>query len=578
MSPPSPRALCLVALLLPGLAFAQPDVPDAGLVITGHAAPYAADWLTFKGQKVLTEDVYRAILHLPADAQPDPPTADAVKEQLAEFLRVTGYELAEVATQVRDGQVEVFIDEGQLEKVVFRGRQTLNSIRFKLALDIPHDVFNRPDLERQVARLSKSLGLENMRLVLVPSTALKHVGPQLEDLPEVKGFEFLHPRRAYELHLVLPDHEWDTGAGIDVRIGYVDGLELRGNWQGRSGIFIDDRWRITAAAAAGLRKHVVTDSLYPHFSRVFFDGEYYFPAIVGTPGSGSLRPAVQARADLVSRLRKDLNLVDYYASELQAAGWLEWEPQQGIRIQFGGGVFDRRIFSLVPLGYDTANLPVGVRGEGGTRPFAALRLELTFDPENERWDRHHVLEAELQQQFRGVGAGPFASARFAYRHVQPFGWHDFWVRAYAFAVWYQSSFHDESSLGEYLHGAFGSEYVRRAASINTEFRFSITRDVLKVGVQSDFALYTPIDRSKDAGPILFATSIGPGLNLLLEGMFQLDVYVTFGLRPNWPLIATQLQNRGMGPGPSDPDPMTPTNPQPYDLFTVGASAVLRKAF
>jgi hypothetical protein len=564
----------LLALLLPCGALAQveesPESRDAGTPVALCEAP----WLSFEGQKVLPEEVYRAVLKLPSDAGPDLASAEEVKEQLNRFLHVSGYELADVEAHVIDGGVRVFIDEGQLEKVVFRGRQTLQSIRFKLALDIPHDVFNRPELERQIERLGKELGLQDMRMVLVPSTALKHVGPQLENIPEVKGFEFLHARRAYELHLVLPDREWDTGAGVDLRIGYVDGLELRGNYQGRSGIFVDDRWRLTAGAAGGLRQHVLTGAYYPHFSRAYADGEYFFPAFSGI---GTLRPAVQARADLVSRIRADLNLVDYYASELLGALWLEWEPSRGIRIQFGGGVTDRRIFLLQPLGSlahpDFSVLPVGVAPSSGTRPFAALRLELTFDPDNERWDRHHVLEAELQQQFPGIGAGPVASARLGYRYVHPFGWHDLWVRAYAFAVWYDSTFHDESSLGEYLHGAFGSEYVRRAASLNTEFRFSITRDVLKVGIQSDIALYTPIDRSKDAGPVLFAASVGPGLNLLLEGMFQLDVYVTFGLRPNW-LCRTLRQAY------CDADPSTSevVNPPPYQVFSVGASAVLRKAF
>src|SRR6185295_9126810 len=115
-----------------------------------------------------------------------------------------------------------------------------------------------------------------------------------------------------------------------------------------------------------------------------------------------------------------------------------------------------------------------------------------------------------------------------------------------------------------LHGAFGSDYVRRAASINTEFRFSITRDVLKVGVQSEVALYTAVDRSSDAGPLLLATSLGPGLHILLEGMFQLDVYATFGLRPDWEGIIAARQGREPQPG--------------YQIFTFGASANLGKAF
>ena len=112
------------------------------------------------------------------------------------------------------------------------------------------------------------------------------------------------------------------------------------------------------------------------------------------------------------------------------------------------------------------------------------------------------------------------------------------MRAYGYAVWYEASFHDEASLGEFLRGAFGADFVRRAGSLNAEFRFSITRDVLKVSVQSAAVLYTAIDLTprpgqppRDAGPVQVAFAVGPGAHLLLEGMFQLDFYLMFGLRP-----------------------------------------------
>lgn len=532
------------ALLVSSAAAAQVLEDQPAEDADGGTASHAT-WLHFDGQKVLPEALYRTVLKLSPDAGADLATASEVSAQLEHFLHASGYQLAEVEAHLdADAGVHVLIDEGQLEKVVFRGRQTLQTIRFKLALDIPHDVFNRPEVERQVERLGKVLGLEGLRLVLVPSTAMKHVGPQLEDMPEVKGFELLHQRRAFELHLVLPDREWDTGVGLDIRLGYIDGLELRGNYQGRSGIFVDDRWRLTAWAAGWLRRHVVTDAFYPHLSRVAFDGEYFFPAIAGT---GTLRPAIQARADLATRQRKDLSLVDYYASELSAAAWLEWEPSRGIRIQFGGGLFDRRLFGLLPIGpeHDPPAFEPGVGPQAGTRPFAALRLDFTFDPDTERWDRHHVLLVDLQQQFPGIGAGPFASVKVYYRFVQPFGWHDLWLRANGFAVWYESTFHDESSLGDYLHGAFASEFVRRAASVNTEFRFSLTRDLLKLGVWSEVAVFTAVDRSQDRGPLQLAAAFGPGIHLLLEGMFQLDGYVTFGLWPHFnprPGVAAELSS------------------------------------
>ena len=51
------------------------------------------------------------------------------------------------------------------------------------------------DLNAVLAKLTEQLGITGLRMVLVPSTSVKHVGPQLTDVPEVKGFELLHAPR-----------------------------------------------------------------------------------------------------------------------------------------------------------------------------------------------------------------------------------------------------------------------------------------------------------------------------------------------------------------------------------------------
>src|SRR6185295_3121661 len=159
----------LLALLLPLSAAAHEPVSlDAG-TRTLCDAP----WLHLTGQKVLPEEVYRSILELPPDAGLDTPTAQLVHDQIEAYLQLTGYELGNAEVHVTDGGMDVSIDEGQLEKVVFRGRQSLDTIRFKLALDIPHDVFNRPEIERQMKKLEQTLGITGMRMVLVPSTSVK---------------------------------------------------------------------------------------------------------------------------------------------------------------------------------------------------------------------------------------------------------------------------------------------------------------------------------------------------------------------------------------------------------------------
>jgi hypothetical protein len=507
------------------------------------------DWLTIEGEKVLPEEVYRAVLQLPPDAKPDLETASIIEQQLSDFLERSGYELAEVdVDRNEEGGLRVTINEGRLEKVVFIGRLTLQTLRLKLALDIPHDVFNRPALERQVHKLEKALGLSDIRLVLRSTPPLPHRGPQLTDVPEVKGFELLHERRPYELEIILPEKDWDTGLGADVRIGYVDGLVLALNYQGKGGLLQEDRWRVSADGGAGLRNAIGTEALYAHFSRAALEGHYFLP-----PSRHHLRPAVELTAQLLSRQRRDLNLENYFANVITGALWLEWEPTPGIRLQAGGGVFYRRLFALSPGNVEPFAVDPGVEPDTRTRPFGSIRLDFTFDPGNERWDRHHLLQVELHQQLPIAGNQALAWASYRYQVVVPFGWHDLWIRTRGYATWYQWSFHDEQSLGELLRGVFGRDYVLRGANLSTEFRFSITRDIFKLSLSSDVAIYSPVESLQDTGQLRAAFDFGPGAHFLLEGLLQLDMYFTVGVRP-------------VG---------TTANPE---RFTLAASAQLQKAF
>src|SRR5262249_45957288 len=107
----------------------------------GGVAPRPNEWIFIDGEKALPEEVYRAVLSLPPDAGHDMPTAARIVTQLTDFLHRSGYELAEVDAQPQpDGGMHVAVNEGQLNQIRFRGRLSVQTVRFKLALDIPHDV------------------------------------------------------------------------------------------------------------------------------------------------------------------------------------------------------------------------------------------------------------------------------------------------------------------------------------------------------------------------------------------------------------------------------------------------------
>lgn len=497
----------LVALLLQ-LALAQP--PPQGLVRVA-------------GNKALPEDVYLAILNVPPDAVATDETAWRIRDQIEAFLFLAGYDLATVNAAVEGAQINITVNEGRLEKVVFRGLLSLQSIRFKALMSLPNDVFNRPLLERQMRELKAKLGIDHVWYELVPTEDVRHTGPQVVNLGSFRGAELVHPLEAWELHIFFGDKDWFTGPGIDLRAGYFDGLEVGPNYQGAGGIFPDDRYRAAISGGVGLRNRVTGGALYAAFSRTAFELLYSGPKML-------VRPVISARGEVVARQRFDLGLENYFNGQMDGAVHLQRELGARQLLSLGAGVRYQRMFDFTAA--EERTVPASImRTENleRLRPFAHLNVDLTFELPDNRWDRRHALLLDARHFF-AVSDPVFGEARVSYQRVFEWGWHDIWVRGRGTYLWGEVPFHfDELIAGTHLRSVFADAWVHKVVSAGGEFRFSVTRDVYKLSLFQDVAAWGELDRETGAERLRVGTSFGPGFHALIEGMLQVDIYLAFGL-------------------------------------------------
>src|SRR5205814_10427163 len=85
---------------------------------------------------------------------------------------------------------------------------------------------------------------------------------------------------------------------------------------------------------------------------------------------------------------------------------------------------------------------------------------------------------------------------------------------------------DEEYRGVDLHGAFGAiDFARRLASTAVELRYSLLRDVLKIGLFYDQALFGALNRTTRTESVNAAGAGGPAVHLLLADQFQIDAYL-----------------------------------------------------
>ena len=106
-----------------------------------------------------------------------------------------------------------------------------------------------------------------------------------------------------------------------------------------------------------------------------------------------------------------------------------------------------------------------------------------------------------------------AYLRGRYQHVRVIGWDEFWLQALGNLLAGDVFFTEEESLGaDALRGAFsGTDYTRRLLGVGFEYRYSFWRDVFKLGVFTNLAVYQPIEAFTDRGVgARFAASAGPG--------------------------------------------------------------------
>jgi hypothetical protein len=482
--------------------------------------------LVFHGNVTLVEDVYRAALDLPAGTQATPAVARSVATRLRRFLHLAGYTLATVKAQVQDEQIAVQIDEGRLDKIIFLGGGAFETLRLRLELNLHDDVFNKPELERQLKSLAGRLGLSEFAYEVVPVESLEPQPLQLDDIDPLEQLSLglVRPGRPYELHILVQPGVFRPGLSPELEVNSVEGGGLGATYRTGRWLLGEDRQRLGGRLAGALRSKLDGSGSYFTFTRVRGEAAYEAP-----PLADVVRPSLRARVDLSNRQRPDLNLESFQFATLEGEVLAVLSPLPNLIISLGAGVERRLLFSLESAAGQATPMPVTPLAH--TRNFAEITLKATLDPQAIRLDRHHELELDARA-YGAPHAGTDGALHLAARWQKMFalGWNEMWFGALGFSRTGFVVFPEEESIGgDPLRGPFGNEYARRLAAFQAEFRYSLVRDVFKLGVFHNAVIYGRLDRAAQIERPTLADSFGLGVHALLIDEFELDAYFGAGL-------------------------------------------------
>jgi hypothetical protein len=487
----------------------------------------AVPLLVFHGNVALVEDVYRSVLELPANSRASPATARMVVERLRRFLREAGYTLATVNAHVADDQIVVELDEGRLDKVIVVGGGAFETLRLRLDLHLQNNVFNQPELQRQLKVLAARVGLSDFAYEVVP---VQHVEPPRVQLEEFETLEELslgmvRPGRPYELHILVQPGVFRPGISPELEVDSLEGGGVGATYRSGRLLSPDDRWQLEGRIAGALRQPLDASGAYFTFTRAVGSAEYDAPPIAGV-----LRPSLNARFDVSDRQRPDLNLESYRFAAMEAAAKLLLVPDPHLRASAGAGAERRLLFYVAPKAGGVP-VPGPQYSAAQTRLFAETELTLVFDPEALRRDRHHQIDLTARLYARPGDADQGALSLIgSWRKMWPQGWNEIWAEAYGFARSGYILFPEEQSIGdtELLRGPFGTQYARHVLGVDVEYRYSLMRDVFKLGLFNHAALYGEIDRVTNGEIAALADVVGLGVHALMIDEFQLDAWFGFG--------------------------------------------------
>src|SRR5205814_9968711 len=83
-------------------------------------------------------------------------------------------------------------------------------------------------------------------------------------------------------------------------------------------------------------------------------------------------------------------------------------------------------------------------------------------------------------------------------------------------------------VGDVLRGEFGMDYAGRDGGLQLECRYSLLRDVFKLGIFQNAVGYGAIDRVTNKDKLTGANAVGLGIHALIIDEFQLDAWFGVG--------------------------------------------------
>ncbi|MGF1508837.1 MAG: hypothetical protein ACFB9M_04955 [Myxococcota bacterium] len=472
------------------------------------------------GNEVLAESVYRREARIPPGAEPTKALAADVESRIRSFLKASGYDLAEVAVRVRGDGLEVAVDEGKLDKIIFPGQDAVRAVGMNFFLDLPKNIFNRRILEQQIPVLERQFSVKVIRYDIRRRPPEKNRALSFSNLTGIDRLVVFPERSRHELFIFAEQGELRPGFHLQAKAQGPDGLTTSFVFRLESVFAPDDRLELFPEVGLRIQDAIEDGEGRRFLSRAGVSARWLSPPL----SRFRLRPYIWPRGYFLSRQRRDLDVsrYDFLVAEptvgvsIPFARWIEMSVGTGVQYRNLTGI---RVADMAPSRVDPVN---------EARAVVDLGFSGYLGPDHLRLDRRHRFQASarLITAFDGTS---ILRSKIGYVKTFLLGRDDLRFRFDVESLFGTIVFTDEIRVGDHLRGLFGdSFYTERIASVRFDYFVPVFKEILRLGIYHDGTIFEGVDRDTLRTFTRVANSFGPGAQTLLFDAFKVSVYGSVG--------------------------------------------------
>ncbi len=413
----------------------------------------------------------------------------SVSRKLSAFYQKAGYILMKTyLVRETDERLIIFIDEGQVGRIIFKRLDTVDTIKMKYEFRLKDRIYNSFHVEKEVSRIKKKFGFKEIRHTLVHVTEGDKSFFQLNEEINIPGvgtariplFNEFSSRFNLEIEFIRNPGEARAltyGIKTSYSRGFIPDLEYK------YPSFLQKKDLLIIGSSIGL--YYGFDRKFknpPKWTFMEAHSDYHL-----APIKNFFTPMASVSAYYSRASRKDLGITNYNYLKLRGIFSPGITLLNSLHIYSGLGGESVHIFS--PKTEPDSQYASKIKKEDDIWAVFESRINIDVRP----WTLKRTKKQEFEALYNYyLNDKSFYEVTIGWDGILEFNNLDLYIYTFEFKkIWNKPPFYHEYPVSDpNFKGFMGkSYYSRNLIKTSNEYKFSVYRDIYHIGLFTDFTRF-----------------------------------------------------------------------------------------